>query len=130
APHEHPMATGAGRQAGDPPHAQRLGPRPRAHRRGDPRGLPAAGRLDRRPGRPPAPTRRTHHRLMADARDPDLAEGIPVVWFETPAALWAWLEARGGSPDDPGVWVRLAKVGDVRPCITFHDLLEAGIAFG
>lgn len=67
---------------------------------------------------------------MADARDPDLVEGIPVVWFETPAALWAWLEARGGSPDDPGVWVRLAKVGDVRPCITFHDLLEAGIAFG
>ena len=26
--------------------------------------------------------------------------------------------------------MRLAKVGDVRPCITFHDLLEAGIAFG
>jgi hypothetical protein len=57
-------------------------------------------------------------------------DDIPVVWFETPAKLWAWLDARGAAPHDPGVWVRLAKAGDPRPCIAFHDLLEAGIAFG
>jgi hypothetical protein len=67
---------------------------------------------------------------MPDERDPGPVDGIPVAWFETPAALWAWLEARGARPDDRGVWVRLAKAGDPRPCITFHDLLEAGIAFG
>ena len=35
----------AGRQAGDPAHAQRLGPGFAAHGRGAARGLPAAGRL-------------------------------------------------------------------------------------
>ena len=44
-PHEHPLAARAGRQAGDPAHAQWLGAGPAAHRRRDPRGLPAAGRL-------------------------------------------------------------------------------------
>lgn len=67
---------------------------------------------------------------MPDSRDPGPVEGIPVVWFETPAALWAWLEGRSGLADDPGVWVRLTKARDPRPCITFHELLEAGIAFG
>ena len=37
----------AGREARARPHAQRVGPRAAADRRGAPRGLPAAGRLDR-----------------------------------------------------------------------------------
>jgi uncharacterized protein YdeI (YjbR/CyaY-like superfamily) len=67
---------------------------------------------------------------MSDEREPGPVDGIPVVWFETTAALWAWLEARGAGRDDRGVWVRLTKAGDPRPGITFQDLLEAGIAFG
>lgn len=61
---------------------------------------------------------------------PGPVDGVPVVWFDTPAGLWSWLEARGADTHDVGVWVRLAKARDPRPCITFHDLLEAGIAFG
>ncbi len=61
---------------------------------------------------------------------PDTVGGIPVVWFESAAMLWGWLEERGTRRDDPGVWVRLPRSGDPRPSVTFHELLEAGIAFG
>lgn len=43
-------------------------------------------------------------------------------------ALWAWLSAH--HEQHPGLWVRLVKSGRTEPSVTFHDLLEAGIAFG
>ena len=61
---------------------------------------------------------------------PGTVDDIPVVWSETPADLWASLEVRGAGRHDPGVGVRLATAGDPWPCITFHDLPEAGIARG
>ncbi len=42
--------------------------------------------------------------------------------------LWAWLEQNHQT--HPGLWVVLQKSGSPTPSITFHDLLEAGIAFG
>ena len=58
-PHEHPLATGARRQAGDPAHAQRVGAGAGTDRRGDPRDLPGprwhgagAGRTAPAAGRP------------------------------------------------------------------------------
>ncbi len=55
-------------------------------------------------------------------------QGLEVVTFVDVDALWAWLRER--DPSHPGVWVRLAKAGCGVASVTFHDLLEAGIAFG
>ncbi len=55
-------------------------------------------------------------------------EGLQVVSFETADALWDWLRARDVS--HPGVWVRLAKARSGRASVSFHEVLEAGIAFG
>ena len=51
-----------------------------------------------------------------------------VVAFASREELWGWLAEHGST--NPGVWVRLAKAGSGIPSVTFHDLLEAGIAFG
>lgn len=51
-----------------------------------------------------------------------------IVAFGTTSELWAWLCEH--HDDHPGVWVRLQKSGRPGPSIGFHDLLEAGIAFG
>lgn len=48
--------------------------------------------------------------------------------FETVDELWVWLADHHAR--HPGLWVRLAKAGSGRRSVTFHDLLEAGIAFG
>ncbi|MDF1489545.1 YdeI/OmpD-associated family protein [Tessaracoccus caeni] len=48
--------------------------------------------------------------------------------FESVDELWAWLTENHQS--HPGLWVVLQKKGSLKPSITFHDLLEAGIAFG
>ncbi|MFT4217959.1 MAG: hypothetical protein QM619_12365 [Micropruina sp.] len=48
--------------------------------------------------------------------------------FESVGDLWEWLEAN--HQDHPGLWVVLQKTSSQQPSITFHDLLEAGIAFG
>jgi uncharacterized protein YdeI (YjbR/CyaY-like superfamily) len=57
-------------------------------------------------------------------------DDVPIVAFATRDDLWAWLADRGCSPDDAGVWVRLTKGGSPEGSVTFHDLLEAGIAHG
>jgi uncharacterized protein YdeI (YjbR/CyaY-like superfamily) len=65
-----------------------------------------------------------------------MPEELEVVAFATAGELWSWLERYGGRGDEPqgaahpGVWVRLQRAGSPVPSITFHDLLEAGIAFG
>ena len=51
-----------------------------------------------------------------------------VIAFATPDALWDWLRENGDT--HTGVWVRLAKAGSGVTSVTFHELLEAGIAFG
>ena len=51
-----------------------------------------------------------------------------IVAFATRDDLWRWLAENGST--HAGVWVRLAKAGSGVPSVTFHELLEAGIAFG
>lgn len=51
-----------------------------------------------------------------------------VLRFSSREELWGWLAEHGES--HPGAWVRLAKSGSGIESVTFHDLLEAGIAFG
>lgn len=57
-----------------------------------------------------------------------MADDLEIMAFPTTQVLWAWLEANHTT--HPGVWVRLQKVGSPVPSVGFHDLLEAGIAFG
>ena len=51
-----------------------------------------------------------------------------VVTFASRDELWAWLAEHGTS--HPGLWVRLANARGDFASVTFHELLEAGIAFG
>ena len=53
---------------------------------------------------------------------------LEIVSFPTRADLWAWLDVHAAH--HLGVWVQLAKAGSSAPSVTFHDLLEAGIAHG
>src|SRR5262245_9932434 len=55
-------------------------------------------------------------------------DGLEVKAFGTPDELWRWLAEHHTS--HPGLWVQLQKSGSPMPSIGFHDLLEAGIAFG
>ncbi|MFT3900216.1 MAG: hypothetical protein QM728_08240 [Gordonia sp. (in: high G+C Gram-positive bacteria)] len=48
--------------------------------------------------------------------------------FATVDELWDWLATHHES--HPGLWVVLEKVTSTKQSIGFHDLLEAGIAFG
>lgn len=57
-----------------------------------------------------------------------MADDLETVTFHDREALWAWLRVHGAA--HPGVWVRLSKKGSPTPSVSFHDLLEAGIAFG
>jgi uncharacterized protein YdeI (YjbR/CyaY-like superfamily) len=53
---------------------------------------------------------------------------LEIVGFSTTDELWSWLDENHAR--HRGVWVQLQKVGSSQPSVTFHDLLEAGIAFG
>lgn len=55
-------------------------------------------------------------------------QGLEVVTFTTIDDLWAWLCSVDAT--HPGVWVRLGKARGGPATVSFHDLLEAGIAFG
>lgn len=57
-----------------------------------------------------------------------MTDELPQRSFETVAELWDWLAVHHDS--HPGLWVVLEKTGSPKPSIGFHDLLEAGIAFG
>lgn len=57
-----------------------------------------------------------------------MADELELRRFVDTTHLWAWL--RDHHDTHPGLWVALAKSGSGIPSITFHDLLEAGIAFG
>jgi len=55
-------------------------------------------------------------------------DDLDIVEFATTDEMWAWLAEYASS--HPGVWVRLQKSGRPKPSVSFHDLLEAGIAYG
>lgn len=57
-----------------------------------------------------------------------ISDDLPRIAFANTDDLWAWL--RGHHESDAGRWVVLQKAGSRTPSVTFHDLLEAGIAFG
>ena len=57
-----------------------------------------------------------------------MSDELDVVSFSAVGQLWSWLEANHTS--HAGVWVRLQKAGSNVPSVGFHDLLEAGIAYG
>lgn len=61
--------------------------------------------------------------------DPDeYLDGLAVRGFADAGELWAWMEKHHSSHQ--GLWVRLQKTKSPIPSVSFHDLLEAGIAFG
>lgn len=51
-----------------------------------------------------------------------------VLSFANVEELWTWLAHHHDR--HPGGWALLQKSGSVVPSIGFHDLLEAGIAYG
>lgn len=53
---------------------------------------------------------------------------LEILSFATAGQLWAWLEVHHAT--HPGVWVQVEKTGSAKPSVSFHDLLEAGIAYG
>jgi uncharacterized protein YdeI (YjbR/CyaY-like superfamily) len=57
-----------------------------------------------------------------------MAGDLQIVAFPTAGELWSWLERHHDV--HPGVWVELQKAGSTAPSVGFHDLLEAGIAYG
>jgi uncharacterized protein YdeI (YjbR/CyaY-like superfamily) len=57
-----------------------------------------------------------------------MTQELDVVRFSSVAELWTWLADNHQS--HPGVWVELQGARSTTPSVTFHDLLEAGIAFG
>lgn len=58
----------------------------------------------------------------------DRHDGLEVVEFTGVAELREWLAGRG--PDPAPVWVRLRRARSPVPSVTFHELLEEGIAAG
>lgn len=58
----------------------------------------------------------------------DMPDELQIVSFPTVQHLWSWLERHHDA--HPGVWVELQKAGSPEASIGFHDLLEAGIAYG
>jgi uncharacterized protein YdeI (YjbR/CyaY-like superfamily) len=61
-------------------------------------------------------------------RDSATHAGLEVVEFADLEALRSWLADADVS--HPAVWVRLRKARSAVPSVTFHELLEEGIAFG
>lgn len=57
-----------------------------------------------------------------------MPDELEIVAFTTVDQLWSWLGEHHES--HPGVWVRLQRTSSPVPSVGFHDLLEAGIAFG
>jgi len=57
-----------------------------------------------------------------------MVDELEVRAFATTDELWRWLTEHHAA--HPGLWVQLQKSGSPMQSIGFHDLLEAGIAFG
>lgn len=57
-----------------------------------------------------------------------VAADLEIIAFVTVEQLWSWLELHHAT--HPGAWVQLQASRSSVPSIGFHDLLEAGIAYG
>lgn len=57
-----------------------------------------------------------------------MSDDLEIISFPTVDALWSWLEEHHQTHS--GVWVRLQKSTSTVPSVSFHEVLEAGIAFG
>jgi uncharacterized protein YdeI (YjbR/CyaY-like superfamily) len=57
-----------------------------------------------------------------------VSSDLEIITFKSVDELWSWLAEHHET--HPGVWVRLQKSRSRQPSVTFHELLEAGIAFG
>jgi len=57
-----------------------------------------------------------------------VSEELETISFASAEQLWAWLDIHHAT--HPGVWVRLSKANSAVPSVSFHDVLEAGIAYG
>lgn len=57
-----------------------------------------------------------------------MSDELPIISFSTVQELWSWPEWHRQA--HPGVWVELQRAGSTKASISFHDLLEAGIAYG
>jgi len=57
-----------------------------------------------------------------------MSDDLESIAFCTVEQLWSWLERNHGT--HPGVWVQLQTSSGAVASIAFHDLLEAGIAYG
>jgi len=53
---------------------------------------------------------------------------LEVVSFSTVERLWSWLEIHHSN--HPGIWVKLQRTSSGVPSVSFHELREAGIAYG
>ena len=54
--------------------------------------------------------------------------GEEIVQFRTRDQMWAWLRKHHAT--SAGVWVRVSRSASRLESVTFHELLEAGLAFG
>ena len=90
-------------------------------------GHARTGRSPRHVPRPLLPTARADGTSVLPYGGSHVPE-LEIVSFPTRADLWAWLDVHAAH--HLGVWVQLAKAGSSAPSVTFHDLLEAGIAHG
>lgn len=57
-----------------------------------------------------------------------VSEEPEILSFATTEQLWSWLASHHA--DHPGIWVQLHRTGSGVPSVSFHDVLEAGIAYG
>jgi uncharacterized protein YdeI (YjbR/CyaY-like superfamily) len=53
---------------------------------------------------------------------------LPVRTFSTQAAWRKWLEANHSK--SPGIWLRVAKKGSPRKCVTYQEAVEVALCFG
>ncbi len=57
-----------------------------------------------------------------------MADDLPIVLFESPAALEAWLEDNHAASD--GIWLQIAKKGSGVRSVTYAEALEVSLCFG
>lgn len=57
-----------------------------------------------------------------------MPDELRMISFATVGQLWSWLDRHHDR--HPGVWVELQKASSTEMSISFHDMLEAGIAYG
>lgn len=55
-------------------------------------------------------------------------EGIPLIEFDTNAALRSWLVKNHAASS--GIWVRVYKTASEHTSVTFLELLDQGLCFG